>query len=78
MKIKMFEMNPEFDKKRQEANREIVKRITEVIEKHPEQRFVQILWGLGIISSNVDGEILDRFYEEPWITLTRVENNYEK
>lgn len=74
----MFEINPEFDKKRQEANREIVKRITEVIEKHPEQRFVQILWGLGIISSNVDGEILDRFYEEPWITLTRVENNYEK
>ena len=74
----MFKFDSEFDKKRQEANREIVKRITDVIEKHPEQRFIQILWGLDVISSDINGEILDRFYEEPWITLTRVENNYEK
>lgn len=74
----MFKFDSEFDKNRQKANREIVKRITEVIEKHPEQRFIQILWGLGVITSDINGEILDRFYEEPWITLTRLENNYEK
>ena len=70
----MFEMNSEFDKKRQEANRQIVKRIVDVVEKHPEQRFVQILWGLGIIKSDANGQIRDTFYEEPWITLQLMEN----
>lgn len=74
----MFEVNPEFDRKRQEANRKIVSMISEQVEEHPELRFIQILWNLGIIRQNVDGEIIDKFCEEPWITLTIMENNNEK
>lgn len=73
-----FKQDIEFDKKRQKANREIIKKISEVVEKYPQQRFIQILFGLGIIRQNKDGEILDKFYEEPWITLMIMEGKNEK
>lgn len=52
--------------KRQKYNRELLKIISKEVEKHPELRFIQLLWGLGIINAE------DRFYEEPDITLNRI------
>lgn len=43
---------------RQEYNRKIVSQISEMVEKCPDLRFIQILWALGIINHE------DRFYEE--------------
>ena len=74
----LFKTDSEYDRKRQEANREIIKKISEIVEKYPQQRFIQILFGLNIIRQNKDGEILDKFYEEPWITLMLMEGKNEK
>ena len=74
----LFKTDSEYDRKRQEANREIIKKISEIVEKYPQQRFIQILFGLNIIRQKKDGEILDKFYEEPWITLMLMEGKNEK
>ena len=54
-------------KNRQLYNRKIANIILNEIEKHPQLRFIQILWSLHI----VDHE--DRFYEESTDTLARIE-----
>lgn len=46
---------------RQEANREILKRLTEVVEGHPDLRFGQILHSLDLVST--------LYYEESTTTL---------
>lgn len=56
---------------RQEYNRKILTRIQEEIEKHPDYRFHQILWMLGISSCENNDSIrlvADKFYEESKIT----------
>ena len=47
-----------------EANREILKRISEIVERFPDWRFHQILQNMGI--ENVGA---DKFYEESVDTL---------
>lgn len=51
----------DFDKKRQEANKEILSVLSELIDENPEFRFGQLLQTLGLHQIN--------FYEEPWITI---------
>ena len=57
-------------KKRQTANLEIVSLLSNIVEKHPELRFCQILTIL-----NLDK---DRFYEESVDTLKELQKLAEK
>lgn len=75
----------DFDKKRYEYNKKILAVLADYIEKHPELRFTQILWGLKLIDNETVALdefelavkkkicIKDRYYEEPWDTLERIE-----
>lgn len=63
---------------RQEANREIIKQLSEAIEKYPDIRFTQLLTNLDI-NINAKGIpctermlLEDLFYEEPTKTLERI------
>ena len=60
-------------KERQDCNRELVKIISEMVEKHHELRFGQILCILGIYCNNID-----LFNEESKIMLDRVEVKFKK
>lgn len=60
-------------KGRQDCNRELVKIISEMVEKHHELRFGQILCILGIYCNNID-----LFNEESKIMLDRVEVKFKK
>ena len=51
---------------RLEANRELLKLVSTVVEMYPDWRFQQVLWNMSI----TDGT--DKFYEEPVDTLKRV------
>jgi len=53
-------------------NSNIVNLLSEFITKHPEMRFHQILWTLGLVETDSDGSILDKFYEEPEITWKKL------
>jgi len=55
-----------FDRKRQAWNLELLTRIGQEIQDHPELRFEQILWNMGLCG--------DYFYEEPWDTAARLDN----
>lgn len=57
---------------RQECNREIINKLSEIVEKRPYLRFNQMLWALDIISHNDLGDIKDNFYEESSVTLDKV------
>jgi hypothetical protein len=71
--------------KRQEANRQILKKISEMVEKHPDLRFHQILQSMKIqetetieMSEVVAGDPFvlvckDHFNEESIDTLNRIE-----
>lgn len=66
--------------RRQQANREILKNIEEMVNKHPDLRFGQILVNLGIIEyeRNTYDETLitkDPFNEESIVTLNRIRKN---
>ena len=66
--------------RRQQANREILKNIEEMVNKHPDLRFGQILVNLGIIEyeRNTYDETLitkDPFNEESVVTLNRIRKN---
>ena len=51
---------------RLEANRELLKLVSTVVEMYPDWRFQQVLWNMSI----ADGT--DKFYEESVDTLKRV------
>ena len=55
-------------KNRQTNNRKILKYLSDYIEKHPELRFIQILWNLNIVDNT------DRYAEEPDITIKHILN----
>lgn len=55
-----------FDAKRQAWNLELLTRVSQEIQDHPELRFEQILWNMGLCG--------DHFYEEPWDTAVRLDN----
>ena len=55
---------------RQENNKEIIKYISNIVDKFPDLRFNQILWNLGLCIHDSSGT--DLFYEEPSKTLERI------
>ena len=62
-------MNPKIKIKienRQVANRELLKVLSEYVEKYPQQRFGQILVNYGFVTQG------DPFYEESVDTLEKV------
>lgn len=56
---------------RQEANRKILRMLSDNVEQHPDWRFHQILWNLSISLTGVD-----QYYEESKDTLERVEHAF--
>ena len=56
-------------KNRQIYNREIVKKISEMVEKYPDLRFTQILLCMEILDKK-----RDLFYEESLTTLMRIKD----
>ena len=62
-------------------NKAIIDKLSELIDKFPEQRFGQLLVNSGIIQYepyiSVDGqrEVIDPFYEESELTWKRMCNN---
>lgn len=56
---------------RQEGNKKLLEILAKKLEENPDLRFIQTLWGLNIIDSDV---IIDRFFEEPSETLKRIKN----
>lgn len=50
-------------------NKECLRELTEFLKNHPEMRFIQALWALGIVNNE------DRFYEEPEVTLNKIKEN---
>ena len=65
---------------RLEYNRKLLKELESYIENNPNLRFIQALWGMKIIDSeilldsNCDTRIIDRFFEESKQTLKRIKN----
>ena len=62
-------------------NKAIIDKLSELVDKFPEQRFGQLLVNSGIIQYktdiSVDGqlEVMDPFYEESELTWKRMCNN---
>lgn len=61
----------ELNQKRQTANKKILFALEQIIDKHPELRFTQILSDCGIFTF-AGGR--DLFYEEPDETLKRIKS----
>lgn len=55
-------------KSRIRDNHDIVNIINDYMKQNPDIRFFQVLYNLGIM----DNKNIDRFYEEPGETLTRM------
>ena len=60
---------------RQKYNLAVLSKLQEFLQKHPDFRFIQALWALDIIDRDENNTILDRFYEEPNITLDKVDKS---
>jgi hypothetical protein len=63
---------------RQEYNKLILAKLSELIHKYPDQRFGQLLVNsevIKLISSDKQLLAEDPFYEEPNVTLKRMENS---
>ena len=54
---------------RSRYNTLLIEKVSAYLNKHPELRFIQALWALGII----DGT--DKFYEESIVTYNRINKN---
>ena len=54
---------------RDKYNKECLRELTEFLKDHPEMRFIQALWALGIVNSE------DRFYEESEVTFNKIKEN---
>ena len=60
-------------KERQLYNLQIINELMNYLLKHPEMRFIQALWAVGIIDRDGALTIRDRFYEEPDETLKKLQ-----
>ena len=61
---------------RKQYNLEILNKLQEFLQKNPDFRFIQALWALDIIDRDENNLIIDRFYEEPNITLEKVDKRF--
>ena len=67
--------------RRLDYNREIIGKLSELIESQPDSRFGQILFNYvltHIMSENGNIHIDDPFYEESRITLNKIDKNLSK
>lgn len=65
--------------KRQESNRILTQLVSEMVEKHPDLRFHQILHVIDIVVDSKEiGLVEDLFHEESIDTLDRVNKAIEK
>lgn len=62
----------------QAINKEIIEKISEVVEDHPDWRFQQILQNMGIIYKEPDGSIADTFYETSEDTLKYINETMKR
>lgn len=69
--IKKHRTSDPLVKQRQKDNKEILNYLTELIEKHPDQRFGQLLVNSHILEV-VNGNVKDPFFEESGTTLKRI------
>ena len=66
---------------RRDYNREIIGKLSELVEEYPDFRFGQILFNFVLAHFQSEfGQICidDPFYEEPEITLERITKNINK
>lgn len=59
-------------------NKAILAKLQRLIEEHPEQRFTQLLWNVGIFrteSEDANSRIVDTYNEESEITWKNMVNN---
>ncbi|SMB88821.1 hypothetical protein [Deinococcus hopiensis] len=63
---------------RLDANRLLLKVLSDAVETYPEQRFGQLLLNLGVVTLDVQGNIQDPFSEESSVTLRRVQKMSER
>lgn len=68
MKIPLLESFIMDKNERKENNLKILKKLESYLNKYPDIRFIQALWSLYIVDE------LDRFYEEPSVTIKRMVN----
>lgn len=59
---------------RQESNNKLLNILKEYLDNNPDIRFIQALFAMKIIDQDINGNIIDRFYEEPCDTLNRIAN----
>ena len=59
-------------------NEKILDRIKDFANKHPYLRFGQILFAMGIIEQDENGNIIDIFYEEPPRTNKKIDIKMQK
>ncbi|MCD0156690.1 hypothetical protein [Deinococcus sp. 6GRE01] len=62
---------------RQEANFALLALLLQEVDDHPDLRFGQLLWNLGILMPGSSGNILDAHAEESTVTLRRVQQRLE-
>ena len=63
---------------RQEYNKLIIEKLSELVEEYPDMRFGQLLVNceiIRVIPSDKQLLAMDPFYEEPEITWERIKNN---
>lgn len=77
----IFLDDKDFDKKRYEANVELMQILTTLIVENPSQRFSQILLNYGFVvgnSSRLTSNWMDEFATEPQEVLWRVKETIKK
>ncbi|MFT2718601.1 hypothetical protein ACMT4L_01240 [Deinococcus sp. A31D244] len=62
---------------RQEANFALLALLLREVDDHPDLRFGQLLWNLGVLMPGSSGNILDPHAEESTVTLRRVQQRLE-
>ena len=58
---------------RQEANFALLALLLQEVDDHPDLRFGQLLWNLGVLMPGSSGNIPDPHAEESTVTLRRVQ-----
>lgn len=74
MKIRFIERLIMDKKERRENNLLLLEKLKAVLAASPDLRFIQALFAMRVIDQDKNGNIVDRFYEEPCDTLNRIAN----
>ena len=69
--IENFIPKSEGELKRQESNREILSKISELVKKYPDQRFWQLLYNMRIINVKDDIRVIKDDYNKESIDILK-------